>query len=67
MWSWAVSCVTASRHGPALEGKEGKKRASDVRLAGCDYVVVWLPGAGFLGGFEKGAGAMRGCVVASRG
>ena len=43
----------ASRHRPALE--EWKKvRASDVRLAGCDYVVAWLPGARFLGARRGG-------------
>lgn len=44
----------ASRHSPALEGKRQEKRASDVRLAGCDYVVAWLPGARFLGARRGG-------------
>lgn len=58
----------ASRHSPALEGKE-KKRASDVRLAGVDYVVAlgsrergsWERGA--VGIVREGRWAVRGCVA----
>ena len=58
----------ASRHSPALEGKRQEKRASDVRLAGCDYVVAWLRERGSwergaVGIVREGRCAVRGCVA----